>query len=47
MKKWVIATIVFFCAVLVVVWVLSEQAHPVMLDIDPAKVDAERGHHKP
>jgi hypothetical protein len=35
-KKPIIATIVLFCAILVVVWYLSEQAHPVMIDVDPA-----------
>lgn len=36
MKKIIVATIVLFCTILVGVWYLSEQAHPVMLQVDPA-----------
>jgi hypothetical protein len=36
MKKPLIATIVLFCAILVAVWVLSERANPVMLQVDAA-----------
>jgi len=36
MKSVIYATLAVFCAILVAVWVLSERAHPVMLNIDPA-----------
>ena len=36
MKTPIVATIVLFCAILVAVWYLSERAHPVMIDVDPA-----------
>lgn len=37
MKKAIIATIVLFCSILVGVWYLSERAHPVMIQVDPAQ----------
>ena len=36
MKKAVIGVIGFFCALLVTVWILSERAHPAMINVDPA-----------
>ena len=36
MKKAIVATIVLFCAIMVGVWYLSEQAHPVMIQVDAA-----------
>ena len=36
-------TIAFFIGVLVLVWIASESARPVILDIDPAAVDAKHG----
>jgi hypothetical protein len=37
MKNALVATIVLFCAILVGVWYLSEQAHPVMIQVDAAQ----------
>jgi len=37
-RKVIWATIFLFCAILGVVWYLSEKADPKMIDVDPAKV---------
>jgi hypothetical protein len=42
MRKVIAATILFFCGVLAVTWLLSERAAPKMIDVDPAQV----AHHR-
>jgi hypothetical protein len=38
MRKVVWLTIVAFCAILAVAWVMAERANPKFIDVDPAKV---------
>ena len=42
MRLTVGLTFAAFMAILAVVWILSERAHPQMIDVDPAAVDTSR-----
>jgi hypothetical protein len=37
-------TLLFFAGILVAVYVFSERAHPVFIDVDPAAVHSQHGH---
>ncbi len=43
MRTIICVTIAAFVGILAVTWVLSERAHPQMIDVDPAAVHAS--HH--